>query len=252
MTTEETRINRSFLRRVIDIVRAPLLWLGILLGTAGIVGGRFFMVWQRDRQIVESAVQHSPSPSPSLAPLASLQPPTLATVGTVSQVSGDVTKTDRDTSEPAPLQIGDLLRDGDTIETAEGAATIDIPEMVTFRLGAQTKVAPINLLPGKLVFRQTTGDVSWEVSEPAGISIRTTRVLLDVTPGSYQIIFNERDPKQFVVRVASGSAQLGMVNAENKTQVWEIAAPQTAEVNETKRTVTVQAKALEAPLPRTR
>lgn len=176
-------------------------------------------------------VQNSPPfvPQPSSF---TLEPPSATITATLSQSSGVVQQFTREARDYQEATPSGSIRQGESIATKNGAATITISNPGTVTLGSNAEIRFVNLLPDSLMFLHKAGTIDYKTNT----SIRALRALIELT-GDATISVDEPKVKILVTR---GSAKLALVDTQNNTTIWNVEEGQMAQINSETRTVVLR------------
>lgn len=164
-----------------------------------------------------------------------LTPPTDARVGILSFSEGAVTHLVRGTNNFTEATPGGTIRQGESIATAMGTASISIPDIGTLEIGDHTEISFANLIPDAPVFFQTYGTVRYS-AETVPVSVRMLHSVL-TGQGSAVLTY-----ENFIAQIdiESGSFTVGIIDPQNTTHTYTGTAGQTMYVNDMERSVTIK------------
>lgn len=145
-----------------------------------------------------------------------------------TDMSGEVLQYARGADGFTPATPSGSIRQGETVATPNGKATISLGNQGSLILDSGAEVALVSLTPDALLFLQKFGPVRY-MTDGRQFSVRVSRAAVELT-GISNI---EREPDGFTLRVSSGSARIGHVDSDNVTHVTEIPKGSRAEFSET-------------------
>lgn len=167
---------------------------------------------------------------------ASLSPPTRSLEGMLSSSEGAVKQLVRDASDYTEATPGGKIRQGESLETAQGTAAVSLPGVLSLSIGEHTELSFVNLIPGQVLFQQKSGDVVYQTEGNAPVSIRILHSLVEAQ-GIFTISLKD---SRVICALEQGSLKLGMVDTANTTHTYTIRAGEELVVDDKERTVQIR------------
>lgn len=204
----------------------------VLLAFLALAGGitYFFLTTDADNQSLVS-------PLPVIFPTATIPPkssfsleqaPSESLRGTIATLAGEVSYVGRIATEAAIISPGQPVQQGENYLTgAESSVTINFGEAVRILMEENAEVDVIQTLPGKMVFSQVDGIVTYMASE--NVTVRTAYLLTQLN-GEVRI---GRDSAKSMVTVdmASGSAVAAYNDGDYQSHTIELETGQVLQFN---------------------
>ncbi len=147
------------------------------------------------------------------------KPPTDSIVGKIASVSGDVYYKKRIGEEIVLLDKNTIFQGENLIASDSGKITVDF-EGNTIHLEPKTEVDIIQTLPGKLVFNQISGSVSYNIIG----SVRAKRLLVEITKSTTIVINKNKTEITGLGKIAYNDANFNskvLDLVEGKTTVFD-------------------------------
>lgn len=157
----------------------------------------------------------------------SLQPPSQAITGKLSLSTGTVQQFFREADGFREATHGGTIRQGESIETTQGTATITLGSFGSVSMDNNTQLSFINLVPTSLMLWQKSGTVLYEVNSSYPFSIRAGRSLITIYGDGKVSMTASRT----TLSVSKGTATIGIVDEVNKTKVYNVIQGETARIN---------------------
>lgn len=209
--------------------------LAFLLGFGGVFGFRFIRTQQTNTDIASPIAEPRPGADRSLAGTLALKPPSEAVSGILTVITGHAQKFSRGETEYKEASTGAEILLGESIATkGNSAATADIDGIVTVHFGPTAELVFANMFPNNFLLQQKNGKIEYTAAKP--ISVRALHTLTEIQPGTVAITIIDTD---ISVTVTSGFAKLALVDKDNNTHVWNLAAGQRANIDDAARDVTL-------------
>lgn len=165
-----------------------------------------------------------------------LSPPRQAIEGMLTETNGAVKQLVRDASDYTEATPGGKIRQGESLATAIGTATVTLPGMATIALGDHTELSFANLLPSNPLFQQKSGDAEYRTEGTASLSIRVLHSLI-VASGLWTLSVND---KTVEATLDHGSLSLGIIDTTNTTHTYTLSEGQTLLVDDNTRSVRIR------------
>lgn len=223
--------------QVMKKVIFPLICVMVGLATFGVV-----VVLQ----IVKAQSKAVPitilTPTPTLTPyIYNSEPPKQSLAGKITRVTGTATMLTREFDDPIETTLNQAILEGEQI-TASPSSSVDIKfaQNVLISMGPESILAFPSTNPKNFLVKQDKGEIFYETDETvATISARSMHGLFTLSQGKAQL---EVDPDESVITfmIAEGSGKIGYIDTDNKTQIVEIEAGETAIFDDEKRKVRVR------------
>ena len=144
----------------------------------------------------------------------SLQPPAQAITGTLAETHGVVEHRTREADYYAEATPGGTIRQGESVASKNGSATIMLGNLGSVSMKKETEVSFVNLIPASLTVWQKAGTASYEVNTSHPFSIRVSGALV-ILNGDATITMKN-------ITVTRGTARIARVDNDNKTNVTKI------------------------------
>lgn len=173
----------------------------VFLGLAGVLTFRYFQV--------KNNPPFTPQPSSF-----TLSPPSQAITASLSESAGVVEQFTREADDYQEATPGGAIRQGESIATKDGSATITLGTLGTISMEEDSETSFVSLIPASLLLRQKSGTVTYEVNSTNSFSIRVSDALITLN-GDATVAMDK-------ITVTKGTARLAQVDANNNTNVWDI------------------------------
>lgn len=148
--------------------------------------------------------------------------PSQSLFGKVVSVSGNVSWQSRTASFATLIKSWVKLQQGEEINVQNnGKATIDFPQVVKVTVLANTQLNFIQTLPANFVVKQAQGQSIYDKNGAIPLSVRALDLLVNVEAGVCSISV-DKDTKDIIVAVNSGSAMIAFSDTDNNTNILTI------------------------------
>lgn len=175
---------------------------------------------------VDTATLPASSATPGFTPqprVSSSEPPAQASVGTVTEITGEAEKQPRDQDEAVDVTTGLHIKESERITTKEDAtALLTFPESFTIKLEPETVVAFLSTDPAHFLIRQDQGTAIYTTDQTVNlISIRFKKGLFRLGDGIAEVT---TDPSEgtMSMTIKEGSGKFGHINSDNQTVITAI------------------------------
>ncbi len=199
----------------------PVLFLILFLGIVGTLLVRAWYIQTRPQFVAAS---------PSLT----LIPPKTALTGILQKSEGEVVHFTREADDFAPATPSGIIRQGETLATKNGSATVTLDQVGTIDLLDATEISFVNLVPPTLVFRHKSGSATYTMSTP--VSVRVGATLLSFEGSAILTM----DSDTITVGIKEGSGKVALVDTENTTNVMDIPSGSRAIIDREAQTITLR------------
>jgi len=162
-----------------------------------------------------------------------LQPPAQAITAALSQSTGVVEQFTREADAYQEATPGGTVRQGESVATKQGTATVTMGTRATVLLHGNAEVSFVSLIPDSFMLLQKAGVVDYEVNTVSPVSIRAQHALVELA-GDATISVDDPIIK---IEVVKGTAKLALVDTENNTTIWNMTEGQLARINDKTRVV---------------
>jgi hypothetical protein len=211
------------------------LFAFFLLGFAGVLGYQYLRAPKHTAApSIATPTEITTTPVPTLA----LVPPTQALSGTLTIARGKADIFARGATGFSEASTGAQILLGEAVATKEDSlARIYIHNVATIDMESEAEVVFANLFAENMVLQQKAGKVNYSLVEGVKpVAIRALHALVSVRSGKAVVTIDETD---ISVVVKTGSVKLAMVDTENNTHVWDLAAGDRADIDDEARDVTI-------------
>jgi|GEM_PF-5178096 len=182
----------------------------LLLGAAFFMGYRLILAGGKPA--------FRPSPSSTV-----FMPPSEALAAQLSYAEGDVLQLTRESDGFQAATPGGAIRQGESIATTVGEATITIRNREMITLGQSTEVTMVNLMENAVVVLLKSGSGTFTSPSDSPLSIRARHTLIVLTGKAVVTI----GPETVVVAMRAGKSRIGWIDEENITHVTDASSEET-------------------------
>jgi len=183
---------------------------------------------------IKSAIPYTQIQPASLT----LSPPTHALVGSLATMSGEVKKFGRQDEEYQVLEnVGPIIQ-GESVATgADGTMVIQFSNAITMEAGPWSELSFSELLPPNIAIRQKGGTVTYRlINKDIPWSIRVLQTLVVLEEGEMEVSI---EGTRATIFQKVGKALLGNIDADNNTTTYDLLEGQSAQLNESTQTVSI-------------
>lgn len=159
-----------------------------------------------------------PSPSGTV-----FMPPSEALAAQLSYAEGDVLQLTRESDDFQTATPGGVIRQGESIATTRGEATITIRNREIVTLGQSAEVTMASLMENAIVVLLKSGSGTFASPSDSPLSIRVRHALITLN-GKAEVTIG---PETIIVAMRSGTSRIGWIDEENITHVTDASSEET-------------------------
>lgn len=187
----------------------------------GILAILNYFIWQ--------PVEETPAPKTesivketALDPKALLNnPPKDSIKGELTSLNGELKWQSRAASKSAEITQLQPLQQGELIETGDNGTAAITFDTTTVELSPKSSLEFPQTLPGKFMFVQRSGEVLYENSERAALSVRVRALIALLTTGSMNISILEDEPTITIENI-KGTVEVAYNNSNLESHVFTL------------------------------
>lgn len=207
----------------------------IIFFVTGVAVVYLFLLWKRQ----EENVIQLPRQTRDRYTFSFDEAPKNSLRGKIVSMSGDVQWTSRTATEPAKLNTGISLQQGEKVSTGtDSLLTIDFSGAATATLSASSVIDIDQALPQNLVFKQTAGSVSYG-SENTALSVKALHLLAYSEKGMMKLT-QDSETGTLTVKALKGEVRLGFNDLDYQSIAVTLAEGETYTYDDTTRTGSVE------------
>lgn len=196
-----------------------------LLGLGGVSGVRVLYIHNKESSFVPKAASYQ------------IDPPSQASKGEITNLSGDVKKFSRTSIDFESTKIGEKVLLGEKIATGEdGKTVVEFNNLAKITFASKSEAAFVETIPSQFSIRQTNGVITYEGKDKP-IFVRSMHMLLSLT-GQARVNV-EKDNGKITVDLLSGKATIGMKDNDNQTNKWDLKKGQRVFIDDEARSLSI-------------
>lgn len=167
-------------------------------------------------------------------------PPTMSVSGSVTDLSGIVEKSNRNSTQSSQIRTGARILQGESITTGpNSSATINYPITGKFMIKSTTEAVFVNTIRESFLIWLKNGQLSYLLKkESLPISVRASGILIQVSGGSGDID-NQAEESILRVRNVSGLVKIGFEDSDNQTRIRILNPGQSATINTSQKSLDI-------------
>lgn len=148
------------------------------------------------------------------------KPPSQALEGILENISGEVTKQERDKEDWEKISSSSAIVQGEQIKIGKvGKARVVFSDQLNLTLGNNAQIWFVNTIAQQILLEQEDGLITYENTTPFSLKIFNSLIYFE--QGSYKMEVDSTLGR-FNLNVSSGNAKLSFVDKENETQVHKL------------------------------
>lgn len=156
-----------------------------------------------------------------------LNAPSQSLKADVKNLKGDVLWKNRISDNATKIENLISIQQGEGIETGEdGSVDLNFLDTANIKVFPNTKLDIIQTLPADLVFKQSSGEVTYQKTSTIPVSIRIAPVLIEVLG---EVTINLDDTKNILT--VTGQSKTAFNNKANVTRLIELKKDETVTIN---------------------